>query len=85
MLVRIVVGFAITAVCGAIAGRRFLYLLRLVASGQSDPGRFRNVGSRVWAELVEVGGQKKLLKRPLPGLAHAFTFWGFTILLATII
>ena len=85
MLVRIVVGFAITALCGAIAGRRFLYLLRLVASGRSDPGRFRNVGSRVWAELVEVGGQKKLLKRPLPGLAHAFTFWGFTVLFATII
>ena len=85
MLVRIVVGFAVTALCMAIAGRRFAYLMRLVATGHSDPKRFRNVGGRVWAELVEVGGQKKLLKRPLPGLAHAFTFWGFTILLATII
>jgi Fe-S oxidoreductase len=85
LLVRIVVGFAITALCGAVAGRRFAYLLRLVASGTSDPGRFRNIGGRIWAELVEVGGQKKLLKRPLPGLAHALTFWGFTVLLATII
>jgi Fe-S oxidoreductase len=85
LLVRIVVGFAITVLCAAIAGRRFAYLLRLVAAGNPDPRRFRNLGSRMWAELVEVGGQKKLLKRPIPGLAHAFTFWGFTILLATII
>ena len=40
---------------------------------------------RIKAELVEVGGQKKLLQWTVPGLAHAFTFWGFTILLLTII
>ncbi len=85
MLVRIVVGMAVTAVCIAIAGRRFLYLLRLVSKGRPDPARFRNIGGRLWAELVEVGGQKKLFKRAVPGLAHAFTFWGFTVLLATII
>ena len=33
----------------------------------------------------EVGGQRKLLQWTVPGLAHAFTFWGFTILLLTII
>ncbi len=85
MLVRIVVGMALTAAAFAVAGRRFFYLLRLVAKGRSDPGRFRNVPARLWAELVEVGGQKKLFKRTVPGMAHAFTFWGFTVLLATII
>ena len=40
---------------------------------------------RVKAELVEVGGQKKLLQWTVPGIAHAFTFWGFTILFLTII
>ncbi|MHB8681464.1 MAG: heterodisulfide reductase-related iron-sulfur binding cluster [Acidimicrobiales bacterium] len=82
---RIAVGMVVTAVALAIAGRRFFYLFRLVSTGHSDKRRFRDVGARVWAELVEVGGQKKLLKRPGPGLAHAFTFWGFTILLLTII
>jgi hypothetical protein len=32
-----------------------------------------------------VGGQKKLLQWTVPGLAHFFTMWGFTILLLTII
>jgi Fe-S oxidoreductase len=85
LTVRIVIGMVLTAASFAIAGRRFLYLLRLVASGRSDPRRFRDVPGRLWAELVEVGGQKKLFKRTIPGLAHAMTFWGFTILLATII
>jgi Fe-S oxidoreductase len=85
LLVRIVVGMAVTAVAFAVAGRRFVYLLRLVAKGRPDPGRFRSVPARLWAELVEVVGQKKLFKRTVPGLAHAFTFWGFTVLLATII
>ncbi|HYA67335.1 MAG TPA: (Fe-S)-binding protein, partial [Acidimicrobiales bacterium] len=76
---------AVTAAAFAVAGRRIFYLLRLVAKGHADPGRFRNVPSRLWAELVEVGGQKKLFKWTVPGVAHAFTFWGFTVLLATII
>jgi Fe-S oxidoreductase len=85
LTVRIVIGMAVTAVAVALAGRRLFYLLRLVASGRSDPRRFRDVPGRLWAELVEVGGQKKLFKRTIPGLAHALTFWGFTILLLTII
>ncbi len=40
---------------------------------------------RAEAELVEVGGQRKLLKWTVPGLAHAFVFWGFTILIFTIL
>ena len=37
------------------------------------------------AEAVEVAGQRKLLQWTIPGLAHFFTMWGFTILLLTII
>ncbi|MGH9097921.1 MAG: 4Fe-4S dicluster domain-containing protein, partial [Acidimicrobiales bacterium] len=85
MVVRLAVGLGITAVMFAIAGRRFLWIFELVSSGQPAPDRFKNVPSRVKAELVEVGGQKKLLQWTVPGLAHAFTFWGFTILFLTII
>ncbi|MHB8437924.1 MAG: (Fe-S)-binding protein [Acidimicrobiales bacterium] len=82
---RIALGLAVTAIAFAIAGRRFYYLFRLVGVGRPDPARFRNIPASIWAELVEVGGQKKLFKRTVPGLAHAFTFWGFTILFLTII
>src|ERR1019366_1756881 len=37
------------------------------------------------AELVEVAGQRKLLAWTVPGLAHFFTMWGFTILFTTIL
>jgi Fe-S oxidoreductase len=83
--VRIAIGMAVTVVALAIAGRRFLFLFRLVRSGKADKGRFKDVPSRIWAELSEVAGQRKLLKKPVAGLAHFFTMWGFTILLLTII
>ena len=42
------------------------------------PGRVKN-------EAVIVLGQKKLLHRLLPGLMHAFIFWGFVVLFPTIV
>ena len=36
-------------------------------------------------EAAEVIGQRKLLKWTVPGAAHAATFWGFIVLLLTII
>jgi Fe-S oxidoreductase len=76
---------AITAVALAIAGLRLLSLFRLIRSGRPAPERLAHWGRRVEVELTEVGGQKRLLKWTVPGLAHAFTFWGFTVLLLTII
>jgi Fe-S oxidoreductase len=83
--VRIGIGMAVTVVALALAGRRFFFLFRLVKSGKADKGRFKDVPSRIWAEVSEVAGQRKLLKKPVAGLAHFFTMWGFTILLLTII
>src|SRR5579862_2565240 len=85
MVVRIAIGMAATGLALAIAGRRFWRISRLVRSGKPAPERLRGFASRAEAELVEVGGQKKLLRWTVPGLAHAFTFWGFTILTFTII
>ncbi len=75
----------LTAVAFAIAGRRFYFLYRLVAAGRPTSGRFKERARAVWAELSEVAGQRKLLQWTVPGLAHFFTMWGFTILLLTII
>jgi len=85
MLVRIVIGFGASALAFAIAGRRMWTISRLIRSGQPAPERLRGLRIRAGAEVVEVGGQKKLLRWTVPGLAHAFTFWGFTVLFLTII
>jgi Fe-S oxidoreductase len=82
---RIGIGMAVTVIALAVAGRRFYWVSRLVRVGAPAPGRLDGVGRRVWAELSEVLGQRKLLKWSVPGAAHFFTFWGFTILLLTII
>ena len=85
MPVRLAIGLGITVIMLGIAGRRFFWLYRLISSGQPAPDRLKNLPSRIKAELVEVGGQKKLLQWTIPGMAHAFTFWGFSILFLTII
>ena len=89
MLVRIVIGLFLTAAAFAIAGRRLWWLRRLAMSGQPAPERVAAVrghpGRDVATEAAEVLGQRKLLKWTVPGVAHALTFWGFTVLLLTII
>jgi Fe-S oxidoreductase len=82
---RIIIGLLITVICGAIAGRRFYWLSRLVRSGQDAPRRWNGFAPAAEAEVVEVAGQKKLLRWSVPGTAHFFTMWGFAILLLTII
>jgi Fe-S oxidoreductase len=64
--------------------RRAVLLVRLVRLGQPAP-RFDDVPARVRQEAVIALGQKKLLQRLVPGLMHAFIFWGFIVLFPTII
>ena len=85
MLVRLVVGLTIAVVALALAGRRVLFLYRMVSSGQPSPGRLDAWPKRLVAQFVEVFGQVRLLKWNVPGLAHFFVFWGFIILTFTII
>ena len=85
MTVRLVLGLLFTVAALAIAGRRVWWLSRLVRTGQPAPGRVAGVPSRLRAELAEVLGQRKLLKWSVPGVAHFLTFWGFIVLILTII
>ncbi len=85
MTTRIILGLAMTVIALAIAGRRLIWLFRLIRTGQPSPGRLDGVGTFVRSQLVEVFGQRKLLQWTVPGLAHFFTFWGFVILGATIL
>ena len=85
MTVRIVVAALLTAAGLALAGARLGRLALLVRAGAPAPGRTRRALRRLGAEVVEVIGQRKLLKRPQSGIPHALTFWGFIILLFTIV
>ncbi|WP_077099913.1 heterodisulfide reductase-related iron-sulfur binding cluster [Mycobacterium terramassiliense] len=85
MLIRLIVGMGMTLLVLAFAARRVLFLFRLVTSGKPAPGHTDHVGRRLWTEIAEVFGQRRLLKWSIPGLAHFFTMWGFFILLTVYI
>jgi Fe-S oxidoreductase len=89
VVLRIIVGLVLTVGAFAIAGRRVWWLKRLALSGQPAPERLAfaraHPGADAEAQLTEVVGQRKLLKWTVPGMAHAATFWGFIVLVLTII
>jgi Fe-S oxidoreductase len=59
--------------------RRFWPILKRILASRKDPDfHLAPLGRRVWEFFSEVLCQSKVIKqRPLPGLAHAFVFWGF--------
>jgi Fe-S oxidoreductase len=81
----LVLGLLVTVAGFGIAGRRAWWLFQLVRSGQPASGRLDVLGSRVAAQVREVFGQRRLLRWSVPGLAHFFTFWGFVILMFTVV
>src|SRR4051794_13267868 len=80
----LVIGLLMTAIALPLAARRVSWIYRLIRSGQPAPDRVEGVTGRVLAavktQLVEVLGQKRLLKWTVPGVAHFFVFWAFLIL-----
>jgi Fe-S oxidoreductase len=80
----LVIGLLMNAVALPIVGRRVAFLYRLISAGQPAPARIEGVTGRLGAavkrQVVEVFGQKKLLKWSVPGAAHFFVFWAFVIL-----
>jgi Fe-S oxidoreductase len=84
VVLRLIIGLAGTAVALALAGRRVSFLYKLITGGQPAPERIasvkENIGEDLKGQLVEVLGQRKLLKWTGPGLAHFFVMWAFFIL-----
>ncbi len=80
----LIIGLAGTAVGLGLAGKRVVFLYRMITHGQPAPDRIAGVTGRIGlalkTQLVEVFGQKKLLKWSIPGTAHFFVFWAFLIL-----
>jgi hypothetical protein len=61
--------------------RRLIALVQAAAPTE----RGGHAGRRLRNETTIVLGQRKLLQRLVPGLMHAFIFWGFVVLLPTIL
>jgi Fe-S oxidoreductase len=89
VVLRMTVGLVLTAAALAIAGRRLWWLKRLALTGQPAPDRIAAVrahpGQDVETQATEVIGQRKLFQWSVSGAAHAATFWGFIVLILTII
>jgi len=69
---------------GSLFLRRARFLTRLVRAGRPVERR-NHLETRIAREGTEVLGQRKLFQRLLPGTMHALIFWGFLILLTTIL
>ncbi|MEV4835550.1 (Fe-S)-binding protein [Nonomuraea sp. NPDC049486] len=84
-----IIGLVMTVVAVAVAGRRALFLFKLATVGPPAPERVQyakdNAGAEIKTQLVEVLGQKKLLKWTPSGVAHFFVMWAFFILLTVYI
>jgi len=72
------------AVSGTLFFTRVRFLTALARSAPTSD-RTGDVPRRVRNEATIVLGQRKLLKRFVPGLIHAFIFWGFLVLAPTIV
>jgi Fe-S oxidoreductase len=71
-----------------VSGTLFITRVRLLTGlvqRAAPTERTGDIGRRARNEAEIVLGQRKLLQRLVPGLLHAFIFWGFTILLPTIL
>ena len=64
---------------GALFWRRFGPIFHKIIASRKDPDfHLSPIARRVWDFFTEVICQAKVIQqRPLPGLAHAFVFWGF--------
>ncbi len=75
---RLLVVAMIVASLGVFVWRSWPIAGNILGSKKDADFSLRPVGRRVWEFFWEVLCQSKVIRqRPLPGLAHAFVFWGF--------
>src|SRR3989304_8773417 len=78
----LVLGLLAIALWGA--GRKLWLVYRLIRRG-SGPVPLAGFGARLRDLVVQVGGHSKVLRRWSSGVMHLFIFWGFLVLLSTIV
>src|SRR5580698_8381673 len=79
MMIRILILLVLMAVSIGAFWMRFRRVVRIIAAAKPDPGfQLTDIPRRAGTFLSEVMLQSKVIReRPLPGIAHAFVFWGF--------
>ena len=84
MLWVLILGLLMNLIALPLAAARVLFLYRVTKTGQPAPDRVAGVtkrlGTSIKRQVVEVFGQKKMLKWSVPGAAHFFVMWAFFIL-----
>jgi Fe-S oxidoreductase len=69
----------------AAFGRRVRELVGFLQLGAPDDRLPRSLARKLKDQIVVVLGQRKLLQWTVPGVMHFFIFWGFLILITTIV
>jgi Fe-S oxidoreductase len=84
MPIRAAILGVLVLIAGGLTARRASFLTKLVRQGR-PAHRTDDLGTRVAREGSHVLAQRKLFQRFVPGLMHALIFWGFLVLLTTIV
>jgi len=71
--------FSLITISAWLFWKRFGFVVSRIRHARADPDfHFGSFARRSWLFFCEVLCQSKVIReRPLPGLAHAFVFWGF--------
>jgi Fe-S oxidoreductase len=75
---------ALLALALGVSGRKLWRVYRLIRLG-SGPVPLVALSTRLRELVVQVAGHSKVLRRLASGIMHLFIFWGFLILLTTIV
>jgi hypothetical protein len=59
-------------------------MIELISIGKPE-NRLDHLPQRFKKMLTVAIGQSKLFREPIPGLMHAFIFWGFLVLLTSVL
>jgi Fe-S oxidoreductase len=84
---RIVAGTAVIGFFAVWAVRRGTYLIALTKSARPNPERNLRAAAKanLRMALVNIFGNRKLLKWSLPGIAHFWVMWAFFVLQTTLL
>src|SRR6266851_7532031 len=77
-LIGIILFVLLAVVALALFGQRIVELVTLLLKARRE-NRTDHIEDRIGEFLLIVLGQGGVLRDPIPGIAHFFTFWGFII------
>jgi Fe-S oxidoreductase len=72
--------FIVAGTAFAISGKRFMLLFKLMKAQKGKAPEMKDFAARIQTTLVNVLGQKAVLKDRWIGMAHTAIFWGFIVI-----